>query len=785
MSQPPSGFVIDSIELEGFMRYKDPTRIPFQEQFTVITGPTGSGKSSILDAITFALYGDSSRTDEKLKIEDFVDKNGHVRLEFYQGGNKFEVVRGRKAGRNYLALNQNLKAIGGSTTEIQREIINIVGLDYIGFRNSTFIRQDEMKAIGSETGAQRLDIFQRLFRLEAFERAQKIADERLKESRETALRASTRMEEMEKSYEQTLPEKRIELQAAELQVKRLKEGADELKKQESEKKETVVKLQPLHDTYGKVSEGIKTLDGDLREATRKIQETQRKDKERSELSREVKKLKKTSEEYSGLTKEEIRLQQLEQKTLAIDEKIEIHADNITKFNDSFRAQAQTYRKRLDEYQKRLNPLKTSLGKDEAFNILRLEGALNERRQRIERELDWLKDNHNLVAQLKKEKVAVSKQLPPLSKRTALITGDVFLKTEIDSSMRRLDEDLSKARNKNAAQVRSEQAQITELEASKRAIGFSTKTKDRLSEVRSRLNSIKPDASTYEKKRDKLDNLPDQRALIRELRHKTSQLTNDLQKLKEQEQKLREHEQDYKTLSDELEEMRKRIDKAVGDAREAQGKQKQLKEQVEDLEKLKPEIEKLEKSVKELTAKQEIYTILKEEVFHRKGVLIYAINQLLQGIGRESSFVLGELTDNRLNNIRLTPYTDTRGGGVRIEVEGVDGLFHDVSIFSGGEKTQVNAALRFSIAKELASMPQVGKSYGNMRTLFIDEGDLGSLDNEQSRTFFIRKLFTLGDMFEKVVLITHITEVADQFPSRIRVYMTPEQYSRILEAPQNV
>ena len=80
MSQPPSGFVIDSIELEGFMRYKSPTRISFQEQFTVITGPTGSGKSSILDAITFALYGDSSRTDERLKTEDFVDKKQYRRL---------------------------------------------------------------------------------------------------------------------------------------------------------------------------------------------------------------------------------------------------------------------------------------------------------------------------------------------------------------------------------------------------------------------------------------------------------------------------------------------------------------------------------------------------------------------------------------------------------------------------------------------------------------------------------------------------------------------------------
>jgi exonuclease SbcC len=166
------------------------------------------------------------------------------------------------------------------------------------------------------------------------------------------------------------------------------------------------------------------------------------------------------------------------------------------------------------------------------------------------------------------------------------------------------------------------------------------------------------------------------------------------------------------------------------------------------------------------------------VFHRKGILLFAINQLLQGIGIEASKILGDLTDERLNKIRLTPTAEVRGGSVGIDVEAVDGLFRDVSEFSGGEKTQVNAALRFAISNELARMPQIGKAYGNMKTLFIDEGDLGSLDTENARALFVRKLLSMGDMFERIILITHITDVAEQFPSRIRVYMTPEKFSRV-------
>src|SRR5437870_610773 len=149
MSKTPTGFVISRIEMEGFMRYKEVAQISFPGRFTAITGPTGSGKTSILDAITFALYGDSSRTDERMKIEELLDKNGYVRLKFYQSGLLYDVTRGRKNGRNYVSFSQGLKSLGGSTTEVQQEIISTIGLDYKGFKNSTFIRQDEMKAIGS------------------------------------------------------------------------------------------------------------------------------------------------------------------------------------------------------------------------------------------------------------------------------------------------------------------------------------------------------------------------------------------------------------------------------------------------------------------------------------------------------------------------------------------------------------------------------------------------------------------------------------------------------------
>lgn len=541
MSRQPSGFVISALELQGFMRYKDATTIAFPEKFVAITGPTGSGKSSILDAITFALYGMSSRKDEGLNVEDFVDKNGYVRLGFYQGGHKFEVIRGRKAGHSFLTLNQNMKSIGGSSKEIQKEITNIVGLDYLGFRNSTFIRQDEMKTIGAETGAKRLDIFQRLFRLEIFEKAQKIADQRLKIARENAIRTTTEIDQKNKRYTQTLPEKRRELEDAEGKAEGLTKDANELKREESDMREQLEKLQPAHDAFSQVSDAIRTLNVDLHENSSKIDEAEEKDFEHRQLTKEIGRFRKAAEEHARLADERSRLESKRQKLSAVDEKIAIHRKNITRIADSLQESAEKLRKRLADFRRRLRSLKTDLGKDEAFDLLRLEGALRERLQRIDKEVLWLKKERRLIDQLKSERADTEEQIPTISKKARSINADIFLRTEIASSIKRIDEDLATGQAKAQADVQKEEAELAKLERAKKAVGFTNAMQGKLGRITARMTEIKADASAYSKKSSKLESLPDQRALINELRRNESRIKTKLTELNTQQAKLREPE----------------------------------------------------------------------------------------------------------------------------------------------------------------------------------------------------------------------------------------------------
>ncbi|MFC1787317.1 hypothetical protein ACFLY8_04735, partial [Halobacteriota archaeon] len=303
-------------------------------------------------------------------------------------------------------------------------------------------------------------------------------------------------------------------------------------------------------------------------------------------------------------------------------------------------------------------------------------------------------------------------------------------------------------------------------------------KGQLSEIEKALETKKKNKENLEQKRRELDKTGDVSKLMGDLKVQSEQKEHDKRVLQASLKELHKDEIRYEKIEldlKEIESKRKNLDRII---HEKKGKAYQIKRDFEDLLRLKEKTKELEDGLKELQETSEVLTLLKDKIFHKRGIVMYAINQLLPQLAHESSINLSDLTDARFSKVHLTPYEENKSYGIRIGVEGPDGLFHDVQEFSGGEKTQINAALRFAIAKELASLPQVGRTFGRMKTLFIDEGDLGSLDTEVSRELFVKKLFDMGQFFDKIILITHLTEVADKFPGKIRVYMTPDERSRI-------
>src|SRR5256886_15741549 len=85
------------LDMNGFASFREPTQVDFADaDFFVLVGPTGSGKSTVIDAMTFALYGSVPRWGRKgmvsLALAPTIAR-GTVKLVFEVEGQRYVVAR--------------------------------------------------------------------------------------------------------------------------------------------------------------------------------------------------------------------------------------------------------------------------------------------------------------------------------------------------------------------------------------------------------------------------------------------------------------------------------------------------------------------------------------------------------------------------------------------------------------------------------------------------------------------------------------------------------------------
>ena len=163
-------------------------------------------------------------------------------------------------------------------------------------------------------------------------------------------------------------------------------------------------------------------------------------------------------------------------------------------------------------------------------------------------------------------------------------------------------------------------------------------------------------------------------------------------------------------------------------------------------------------------KHKIYTEV-ANAFGKQGIQAMLIEALIPQIEDETNQLLSKMTDNRLYTTLETTRERRTGKGDPIETL-------DISIadelgkrsyesYSGGEAFRINLALRIALSKVLAR-----RSGASLPVLFLDEG-FGTQDSI-GREKILDTISAISDQFEKIIVITHLDDLKDAFPTRIEV-----------------
>ena len=142
----------EALELDGFTAFREPTRVDFNDtDLFAFTGPTGAGKSSLIDAMVFALYGSVPRLGEKAVAPVISQgrQDARVRLDFTLDGESYTAVRvvhrtkGGGASTKEARLEHGDDVIAGNVGELDDEIDRLIGLDFRQFTTCAVLPQGE------------------------------------------------------------------------------------------------------------------------------------------------------------------------------------------------------------------------------------------------------------------------------------------------------------------------------------------------------------------------------------------------------------------------------------------------------------------------------------------------------------------------------------------------------------------------------------------------------------------------------------------------------------------
>jgi exonuclease SbcC len=819
-----------------------------------ISGDNGNGKSALMDAMTWALWGKArAKSDTDLIYQGQPEMA--VEFDFTIGSQLYRIIRKyarpkTRTGSGHPVLEFQIAADGGfhsisgnTVTQTQEKITGTLHMDYETFVNSAFLRQGHADEFTNQPPARRKEVLGNILGLSQYDELEERAKQSVRKLESDAERLKQTIDDLTKeltgkvSCEDELLTAQNELARVEKQSGERSLKVSELKRQKESLDSKQIQLVQIEKHIREAQQGmanwltqigqhqlkIKVYE-DISAKRREIEEGYAQfigdKKNEEEMGQKLARLVKMNERRSRLEK----VIDQEQNVLLTDQKItqknindlSLRVEKLPQLKNELK-QAEAQQEKLVQAEESLEDKKLSLQETrgnitraEAITI-RLQGEIKE----LEGKLVLLSSENGAKCPLCEQLLGVEehkriemKYITEKKEKSAGLSTNQSELVRIQNELVRaekeaiqLEKQLKQERAviqgrlsvlvKNIADAQESAASLAEAQNSLSVIEqrlahreFAANEQQVLSVLLEEIAGLNYDETKHKEVKQRISELskweepqrqlteavkslaPEKETLVRaesaagqlrvsiegELQQKQI-LSNELGRFADVNDELNKAQTEYDTLSTEL----KQVQEVVG----------RVKEKLAHCAELEIKKEDKESQLKEALEQSKIYGEL-AEAFGKKGIQALLIEAAVPEIEIEADRLLSRMTDNRMH-IKIETQRPTKKGDVAetLDINVSDELgTRNYEMFSGGEAFRINFAIRIALSRLLAR-----RAGAPLPTLIIDEG-FGTQDNTGVEKLK-EAINSIQEDFEMILVVTHIEELKDAFPTRIDVIKTAE------------
>jgi exonuclease SbcC len=751
--------MIRRIELINWKTHKD-TVIEFQKGVNVLVGIMGAGKSSVMDAISFALFGTfPALVHKRVSLGNMImnrpteETHAEVRLDFDSEGSEYRVIRKISAKQGSDArIEKDGSYLQTQSERVTETIEEILKLDYDTFSRAVYAEQNGLEYFLDLSKGERKRSIDEMLGLDHFSAAE-----------ENATSYINSMRSMIEGEENTL---------AQIDVKKFREQMDALSKEKDEVAQRMEKLSERAASLTKSFKETKAKSEALKSAMEKKRALMDKritiSARNATLADEIKKI-----DALGIANEDVekRLKDATSKAKALSEELErLRKDEseAVRILSSVEANMKALKKREMEKKAIEESIK---GRDST----KLKEELDRHNEELERLRNEIAEKRTGIADGKKWIAELSKHLstcPLCERELSQEMRQSLLKSKEDAVKaleKELEEGLSKSKELNEKvkaikalmdKLALDNARLKDFEAvgsdmarlSKEMEDADAKRKDAEKRYKSKseesekakeiLNKVKLDAEKIARREDYSREVRTNEAMLNEIEKSLSEMRVD-------EKEIYAVQDALTKISSELSEVNSKLESDSAYTKKIEAQVSDKKKQIDDFGRIESRIRERRAVIANMN-KFKAALIDTEAMLRSK--LIGSVNSLMQSVWSEL-YPYGDYTA-----IRLTAKKDDYLLESRVVLDNEERWLSIDSVASGGERSLSCLAMR--IAMSMVIVP-------NLRWIILDE-PTHNVDSNGIDRLINMLSNNLPKVVDQVFIITH-DESMKQI-SNARVYM---------------